>query len=505
MATESYDDPVEYEIERQNEKLKTLSSPSVIQDLTDDQAGRIADQRGARHLFNKFLSAYRQRAILLREEICAVDSDDESLSGSQTHNVFRFLDLPVELRIMVYEIHCAEYRRAYRISEEYYRKKIGGIQGPLYKRRSENKEACFQIETRRIGTQIWSDIIKPEQAWNTITEPYEEYEIQHQYQGSCRYNHERHFYVSIVSVNARGNLCENLPPLLLVSRQLFSEAWVSNFSVRPGYLRFKVKIRNFSVFPFLRLAQLLQRRDIPIDGNMVQIQLDNRRDDDRCYKKNEVENKVGEVAEKGYEVCSSNRYAVRSRRLSRLFELHWLQGVPLWNCFTNTSCDRFERDDDSITFRTWLYSIRQIVALHRIDTSKWRDLSTQLLRRHDELHKDEFLWPLSDSSMIEAVVGVFNEALKYQIGRTGYYAQGRYGDAVAKQKPPAVRESKEAHYESRYAPDDGVTTEREHAIVHNVTLYRVKINEAIRLELADVYEEWELGEDEKKIPEDVIF
>ncbi|KAJ4340947.1 hypothetical protein N0V95_007349 [Ascochyta clinopodiicola] len=208
---------------------------------------------------------------------------------------------------------------------------------------------------------------------------------------------------------------------------------------------------------------------------MVHMELQDERDDDRCYNKNEVKTKEDEMSGDSDD----------ERRSSRR---DWCQG-----------------DDDKITLGVWFYSIRQIVALHRIEISKWRDLSTQLLRGHDVIHNDEWFWPLSDSSLIENVISVFNEALEYRVGRKGRYAQGRYGDAGDGQGPHEAKTSARQSPMSRFASYDLIVTEREHAIVHIVNLYRVKINGALRLEFGNVYEEWELAEDEKKIPEDVIF
>lgn len=47
--------------------------------------------------------------------------------------------------------------------------------------------------------------------------------------------------------------------------------------------------------------------------------------------------------------------------------------------------------------------------------------------------------------------------------------------------------------------------ELQRALIHIVNMYRLKINVVLRAGLVHVYEEWEQVEDEKKIPENIIF
>ncbi|KAF9691154.1 hypothetical protein EKO04_010590 [Ascochyta lentis] len=510
MATESCDNPENFKVAQQREKLKILSSRSIITDITDDQAKCLANQKAARKLFDNFLSAYRRHARFRRRRVDAEDEEELS-SSSQSSDVFRFLDLPAEIRNTVYAIYCKEDRVRRHKREERYRKCRNPGRGSRIPYPCRALEQEFQNLAIVIGAHIRKKIVQPEKILDSGIGQYEEYEVQHQYKRKCAYEHEYHSDMTVVSVNARGNLCENLPPLSLASRQLLSETWASVFPAGSHRFRYQVTVRNFSVLPFFRLAQLFQRQRIQIHGDMINIELEDEAHDNRWYKRvnhNWLEDALisdEEVDEENDKERNISRYAMKFSRLTWLIQLHWLQGVPLWNCFTNARRDWNKKDLDKITLGAWLYSVRQIVALHRINASKWQDLSTQLLHRRDIIHGNEFPWPLSDASMVAETIGVFSEALEYRLGRAGNYTRGRYGDAGAEYKPHRVKKSEDPHRTRRFVSRGQTATEQEHAVIHIVNLYRVKVDEALRLELGNLYEEWKLAEDEKKIPEDVIF
>ena len=66
-------------------------------------------------------------------------------------------------------------------------------------------------------------------------------------------------------------------------------------------------------------------------------------------------------------------------QVQRLVELHWLQGFPLWGCFTGLS----DRQECKGPFGDYMYSVRQIVALYCIDHAAWKQHSLEYLCRYD--------------------------------------------------------------------------------------------------------------------------
>lgn len=157
-----------------------------------------------------------------------------------------------------------------------------------------------------------------------------------------------------------------------------------------------------------------------------------------------------------------------------------------------------------------MYSVRQIVALYRIHISTWRGLSIDLLNPHADLLDKNHFEGLLDPYMIEAVIQLFSEALQCRLGYryTGLYHRGRYGAAGGDHQDhePPDRDGFRQNYRS-----DGFyleafhANELEHALVHIVNMCRLKIDIALRAGLVHLYEEWKEAEDEKKIPENVVF
>ena len=70
--------------------------------------------------------------------------------------------------------------------------------------------------------------------------------------------------------------------------------------------------------------------------------------------------------------------------IKRRIELHWLEGFPLWSCVTGLQ----GHETDNGPFHDWMYSVRQIVDLYRIDREVWKGHSVEYLSGCDEVDDD---------------------------------------------------------------------------------------------------------------------
>ncbi|KAH6881597.1 hypothetical protein BKA58DRAFT_445800 [Alternaria rosae] len=183
--------------------------------------------------------------------------------------------------------------------------------------------------------------------------------------------------------------------------------------------------------------------------------------------------------------------------VKRLVELHWLYGFPLWGCLTGL----FNRQDRKGPFGDYMYSVRQIVALYRIGHEAWKSLSIEQLRLCEAMGDDSSLESnfatLSDAELVEAVIDMLCRAIEYNLGYIGSYARiGR-----------DQTEWDQCIFETFRYKGSPVRTacQKEHAIVHIISLYRKKVDKALREQLEEAYEDWESAQDDALIPEGVVL
>jgi hypothetical protein len=144
-----------------------------------------------------------------------------------------------------------------------------------------------------------------------------------------------------------------------------------------------------------------------------------------------------------------------------------------------------------------MYAVRQVVALYRINMSKWRSLSLEYLGAYDALTEsfaNMFQGEDSNAYLVEGVIDAISKTLEYHLGYDGDFKDGstnlyfRFSSGFQNEK-----------FQKRAG-------EKEYACVDLVNKYCEKIDKALRAALGDeAYSEWEKSEDEKTLPKGLLF
>ncbi|KAF1918831.1 hypothetical protein BDU57DRAFT_121428 [Ampelomyces quisqualis] len=109
-----------------------------------------------------------------------------------------------------------------------------------------------------------------------------------------------------------------------------------------------------------------------------------------------------------------------AHNIKRLIEVHWLHGFPLWASLTSLS------DQAQILFTDYMYSVRQVVALWRLDETLWRRLTVRSLRVYDLVKcrvSQEMFWAnKSTPELVEAAISMLAEASEFKLGYRGSWS-----------------------------------------------------------------------------------
>jgi hypothetical protein len=186
-------------------------------------------------------------------------------------------------------------------------------------------------------------------------------------------------------------------------------------------------------------------------------------------------------------------------KVKRLIEQHWLEGLPLWDFLTGLREWQGTRSSNPIEitahrcFWKWMYRIRQVVALHRIERMTWRDLSIAYLRRQEQIYHDEAqgkAWEtFEEADIVESVIDMLSNAIEFRLGFKGNRGYG--GEDFVR--------------EGYFSVKGRIANETEHAIVHLVNQYCERVNKTLREELGSFYVQWEESEDQRVIPKDILL
>ncbi|RMZ68272.1 glutathione S-transferase III [Pyrenophora seminiperda CCB06] len=294
----------------------------------------------------------------------------------------------------------------------------------------------------------------------------------------------------VMFIDPRGNLTDHLPMLSLVNREIFNETFYLFYSQLKEGFWIKCLVRHLYFFPFLRFYQSLTTGTSPIRIPPSRLHIE-------FYDENDGDDTT---VKKTFQHQSETKFT----HVQRLVELHWLQGLPLWGCFTGLS----DHPDCKGPLGDCMYSVRQVVALYRIDHATWRRHSIEYLSRYDMVWLDS-VTPrdsIGDAELVEQMIHLLCTAIKYHLG---YYGKGTSADPIVISDscyPNSDGEELSSKIFRRLAKYYSVTTrEREHATVHVVCQYRKKINKELRERLGEDYHEWEHYPDEVPIPKDLLL
>jgi hypothetical protein len=197
------------------------------------------------------------------------------------------------------------------------------------------------------------------------------------------------------------------------------------------------------------------------------------------------------------ELLDDGLHAKKFSHVRRLIEPHWLDGFPLWGYLTGLS----DRPDCKGPFGDYMYFVRQIMALYRIDPQTWKQHSTEYLRRCHQLVDDKssangYETP-SDDRMVELIIDLLCGASEIHLEYGDNYVRvGRNGSQLGASDFEVFR------YKGKYRKTAYVMA---HAFVHIVCQYRDKVDRKLRQRLGGECEKWEKLPDDEAIPDGVVL
>jgi hypothetical protein len=426
---------------------------------------------------------------------------------------FRFLDLPPELRNIVYSQYLDDTQIIGNGNDTQQARldkfKFHGVSGHLkdwesssngmyymrcrlQKYQATEKRKRINIENLMVDKDNLSDI-----GYSAYIDYIEAHACFADRMEPCQ--HENHAQRNIVRISEHGNLCEDLPFLAQTCHLILGEMWPLCFSTRRCTvpkkdrlektqdsieIEYHARVRNFDYFLLFRFLHMLRRdnKGIAVKGHVVHLVLEDQKPKaDACGTKFE--------------------------KVERLFAMHWLVDLPLWGCLTGLRKEyRFadkaqmpkhgyepKGTGAKIIYWAWLQSMRQIVALYHIDRPAWREISIKYLDcwkvflDDDTVRKTVWTTTIPEYIIVEAIIPFIGGAIKAQRGTSV-----NWRDNVS----PRVDYF---HVSESYNPQ-----ELGHGNAHLAGRYCLKVEEAIKKELGARLEEWEKTEDDKVVPLDML-
>jgi hypothetical protein len=154
-----------------------------------------------------------------------------------------------------------------------------------------------------------------------------------------------------------------------------------------------------------------------------------------------------------------------------------------------------------------LYSVRQIVALYRVQHDTWQWHSIKFLKRCEEIdssvdfyHFYEYYEKLPDAELVEKVIDMLCKAIKYKLGYEGYFRPT---------KRDGMKWDKDVFETFRYKQTHKkIAYEEEHAIVLHLEQFRTGVDGELRSESVlskEEYIEREKSLDTQTIPEELVL
>ncbi|KAA8618219.1 hypothetical protein PtrV1_09726 [Pyrenophora tritici-repentis] len=412
--------------------IEVLKQPWSATALTPDQEQRGADVASAKELWNKVMQDFRARKDEITKDLLEKDNGNNENETRHVEQPFCFMDLPGEIRDMIYDFSIQDdaVMRQRRVREESFRR-------------------C--LLNRSFGSPSWYHIRQ-----HTARARKQE-DIEYTREQLDRKNELRKLRKAKKENGLTDGCCEAF------ERQIFHDTFYLYYSRKREGLWFTWTVKNLDFFHFLRFWQsLMTRGDHSVEIKPEEVHL-------KFVDENEMKDIV--LHDRKFE------------NVKRLVELHWLEGFPLWGRLTG--CTDFE--DDRGPFFDWMYSVRQIVALYRVNRETWKSHSIKHLRKCEDLDDDESLetnFPaLADVELVEKIIDMLCYAIEYNLGYRGNYTLlGRDGKECDKDV------FKVFWYKRNHRK---IALEREHAFVHHVRQYRNKIDKELRDLLGETYGEWE--------------
>jgi hypothetical protein len=455
-------------------------------------------KRSGRELWEVILLEARRRR---RDQIrwlpwYGTDDEDGIVEEEQP---FRILDLPLELRLKIYDFYFDEHRKNPYWSDVYtdwlsrkLRKhrpppSLGGPDPRRHWSRFSPRTVRKDKEDKMIREVQNQLAPEPDQNSLAIFDIYEEYMKQHRDEKEagtedddaptaedlhphkcttgCDATKNEHQDIEEIEVSESGNIIRTLPPLSLVSKQFFHETWRYCLG---KHVRFRAHVLDFDFRPLYRLLRMLKVlggrpvtfEDVSIEEWFTSINCDGTK---FCWHSQDI----------------GSRFCI----LEKVFWNHWIHGFPL-----KSSCEGL--------FSYWIEATSQTAALCRIDTTYWEELTPPYVKKFANVqgsYRGRGYLAKSGLELVEDTVWMFAQAAEYRLGYNGDWkvtdndVYKMHGDDTYLYGP---------HIEA---------TDKEYELVRIFAEYACTVDKALRERLGDCYEEYARLRKKEFVPDDGII
>ncbi|KAI8933081.1 hypothetical protein NX059_009725 [Plenodomus lindquistii] len=431
---------------------------------------------------------------------------DEGMAGdteSQLPDPFpSFFSLPLETRDMVYEYYMeigeSSRRTRQRYTNPYSRPSgsTGSIHWQYLSKLAHEKKYKEELRRERVGRvdEKRLKLLEDDHSFTASARAaFEEYQLDHaMYSRRCFHEdhggakntpedpgQEKNGNADAVWINERGNLCDDLPLLSLVNHQIFRETFFLYYSRPKKGLWFSWKVQTLNFFPLLRFWQALTN---PL---LRAVDEDDRLQLEQIF----IVIDTSEDAHEELDECGK-----RFDHVKRLIELHWLEGLPLWGCFTGLHDDR-----EIGPLQDWLYSVHQIVALHRADRARWKQETVKVVHKasFDNIVSAKNWKTCSDAKFLEGAIEMLHQAILIHLGcEIDFRPRSRDGAQWSSDGATMLRYAGFVRVKASAEGKVFLLVVRRHCTV---------MNKLLREKLGEEYKKWELYADREVLPKHITL
>ena len=446
-----------------------------------------------------------------------MEDEDEDSSGQENHNEAgepdterlaqtawnpTFLGIPMELRMMIYELYFAtEKADPFRPPDDICRPAPGSKCRPLclYRPRSRRRirhgeeidllndvhEELVEepYQSGKISDLIYRAYCEHKSEYERLSELYPEFDDDDERDLWPHDSDEDDHDSDGIEISEFGHIDHNLPMLSLTCRQVFVETWSEYLAKHREYIAEVSKFNFKPLFRFARTLKLLCGYMLTQDHLLVN--LSNPTDRRRSPWATELKIHRGDFA-----------------NLRQLYQKHWLEGFPLWQELDITPYHQRKDRDNSHSqkglLQHWARLVRRAAAVHRIDPDTWTAVTMPFVRECAEHYGDDeshdFLERTHDDDDLQAVKGalwMIGLAVEYRLGHKGEwsYADDFYDNDRFLIQDDSAREA----------------TIEEIDFVNLVEMYGKVMESTLRAKLGEEYEAWEESWDDAAVPDEGVI
>lgn len=405
---------------------------------------------------------------------------------------FKLLDLPIELRLMIYEFYFQGERErkvpSYYISHGelnvllfedpekvsfpplYIRKWTKFPHFDVYRRLVEYPHERKELDTvvHRYCQQYIIDGHICFGEWRRVPQSLRCSNTAKLYPHRCSIcgHTGKNHIPDYIRVNEYGHLVDNLAPLCLVNRRIFADMWCMLVGV---HAKFEASISSFKYGPLFRFIRMFKRLcGITITYDKVRLTLSNFSRAASFYQQGNVTIPIEQW----------------SRDLEIAFRDHWFRNFPLWPVVCDNSTPELH-----LILEHWMNFVRQTAALYRLDPHEWEKITRPYVSRlfvQTGLRSDG-----EDNerhALIEDCLSMLCNGAKY------HFFMGRW---PVKDCLTDGNLSSAKGYRALWT--------HEHAYFKVIEEYRQDIDTALRRKLGELYDDWVALRKQETVPDEGVI